>query len=250
MADNLVVASCTYRHPHFGVVRVKVNARSRRVAAHWEGAELVVVVPKNFPVADYNDFLNSRRADIVGLKPQARYAEGIIDGNFADFEIRVDPGLENSIKSSAETERPQRGKLFNGLIRVAANVIAERGFSDYWVDSTIHSYLRDMAFSATGLFLLPHARELAAKVGHAPVIWDVKHSRTRLGCCSSKGVITLSPRLIFLPIELADAVIYHELAHLSEMNHSEAFHRICNAYCGGREAQYRAAIRAFAFPIK
>ena len=78
----------------------------------------------------------------------------------------------------------------------------------------------------------------------------MKHSRTRLGCCSSKGVITLSPRLIFLPLELADAVIYHELAHLSEMNHSEAFHRICNAYCGGREAQYRAAIRAFAFPIK
>ena len=102
---------------------------------------------------------------------------------------------------------------------------------------------------ATSALIVPRARELAASVERMPLGWDVKEARTRLGCCSSRGIITLSPRLIFLPQELADFVIYHELAHLSEMNHSEAFHEICNRYCGGREAELSRRVRVFKFPV-
>lgn len=33
------------------------------------------------------------------------------------------------------------------------------------------------------------------------------------------------------------------------MNHSAAFHMICDSYCGGREDEYRAAVKAFDFPV-
>ena len=70
MSENLVVASCTYRHPQFGVVRVKVTAqqppRSRPLGGR--GIKWLLCRKKNFPVADYNAFLNCRRDDIVGLE--------------------------------------------------------------------------------------------------------------------------------------------------------------------------------------
>ena len=79
--------------------------------------------------------------------------------------------------------------------------------------------------------------------------WNVRRIKRALGKCSSKGIISLSPLLIFLPPDLVDFVIYHELAHLSEMNHSQAFHEICNRYCGGREAEYESRLRSFRFPV-
>ena len=54
---------------------------------------------------------------------------------------------------------------------------------------------------------------------------------------------------MLLPAELRDYVICHELAHLSEMNHSPEFHRILNGYLGGREAELVAALKAYKWPV-
>ena len=54
----------------------------------------------------------------------------------------------------------------------------------------------------------------------------ITSAKTRFGSCSSKGNISFSYRLMLYPRELVDYVIVHELAHLSEMNHSDRFYRI------------------------
>lgn len=51
----------------------------------------------------------------------------------------------------------------------------------------------------------------------------VNKANTRWGSCNSKGDISFAYRLIFVPEELIDYVIVHELAHLKEMNHSVKF---------------------------
>ena len=47
--------------------------------------------------------------------------------------------------------------------------------------------------------------------------------RTRWGSCSLKGTLSLNWRIILLTQELGSYVIFHELAHLAEMNHSKRF---------------------------
>jgi predicted metal-dependent hydrolase len=46
---------------------------------------------------------------------------------------------------------------------------------------------------------------------------------TRWGSCSPKGTLSLNWRVILLPQKLGSYVIFHELAHLAQMNHSPKF---------------------------
>jgi predicted metal-dependent hydrolase len=65
----------------------------------------------------------------------------------------------------------------------------------------------------------------APLVGVAPPPITIKDMHSRWGSCSAKGRVNLYWGLVALPLELADYVVVHELAHLLELNHSPAFWR-------------------------
>ena len=71
---------------------------------------------------------------------------------------------------------------------------------------------------------LPGWTEWAAdQVGLFPKKVRIGDQRTRWGSCSPKGTLSLNWRIILLPKELGSYVIFHELAHLAQMNHSQKF---------------------------
>lgn len=51
----------------------------------------------------------------------------------------------------------------------------------------------------------------------------ITSAKTRWGSCTSARNINFSYRLIMAPVKTIDYVIVHELAHLTEMNHSKDF---------------------------
>ena len=59
---------------------------------------------------------------------------------------------------------------------------------------------------------------------------SITAAKTRFGSCSSKKHICFSYRLMLYPEEAREYVIVHELAHLTEMNHSPKFYSIVEKF--------------------
>ena len=80
--------------------------------------------------------------------------------------------------------------------------------------------------------------ELSAETGADVKHVTVRNQRSRWGSCSAGGTISLNWRLVQAPEAVRDYIIYHELAHLWEMNHSDRFWTRVEQVCPGwRDAE-------------
>lgn len=93
-------------------------------------------------------------------------------------------------------------------------------------DPTLFALVRSIAREA----LSRRVKTQAARFGLDYRKLTVRDQSSRWGSCSSKRGISLNWRLILVEPELQDYVILHELAHLSEMNHSSRFWALLDHY--------------------
>jgi predicted metal-dependent hydrolase len=79
----------------------------------------------------------------------------------------------------------------------------------------------------------------------------IRNQKTRWGSCSARGNLNFSLRLLMMPPEVIDYIIIHELAHLTELNHSPRFWAIVqrfDPYYKTHKAWLRKNAYAMAFP--
>lgn len=240
----------TYTHLELGNFHVIVKKQARSIRARWIGPELRVTVPEGLRKPELDRFVDMYGKRLLALRPCVFYNYGtVIETPEIDITVCHAPDDRNGNLFMTSVQRtPLRAKLKNYYIQIPKSVDDEKIGTDE-IQKAVNTLVRRAARDATSRFVIPRANVLAAELGVAPKEWKVDDARSRLGCCSSRGVITLSSRLIFLPGELRDFVVCHELAHLSEMNHSARFHALCNEYCGGREKELNAKLKGFRFPV-
>lgn len=70
---------------------------------------------------------------------------------------------------------------------------------------------------------------------------SVRDQSARWGSCSARRGISLNWRLVLLRPELQDYIILHELAHLTEMNHSPRFWALLDSY-DAKRIEHEAAL--------
>lgn len=73
-------------------------------------------------------------------------------------------------------------------------------------------------------YLIPYAQSEAARLGLKPRGFEIGKGTVKLGHCTRGGLIQLSRHLMLLPEPLVQYEVCHELAHLTHMDHSPAFH--------------------------
>jgi predicted metal-dependent hydrolase len=124
------------------------------------------------------------------------------------------------IVKAAEGERP--------MVALAADVFRVQSLSQDLRPTLEAHFLRKAKIELAG-----RTWELAAETGMEVKEVSVRNQRTRWGSCSSQGVISLNWRLIQTPEFVRDYIIYHELMHLREMNHSDRFWARVEEVCPG-----------------
>lgn len=65
--------------------------------------------------------------------------------------------------------------------------------------------------------------DFAKRMAVMPIAIKINSAKTRWGSCSSKKSLNFSWRLIMADDDVIDYVVVHELAHITEMNHSTKF---------------------------
>lgn len=93
--------------------------------------------------------------------------------------------------------------------------------------ATLEGHLRRLA----RIELPARTWELSAVTGVEVREVVVRNQRTRWGSCSSNGTVSLNWRLVQAPPFVADYIVFHELMHLREMNHSARFWAHVAAVC-------------------
>lgn len=231
-----------YEMEEFGVVQISVRRDARSIKARWKGERLHISAPSGIAADRLLEALRNFGDRLEQHRPEQKYTLGQ-SWHFPHFSITL--GSQNIRPRSVSIDH-------DGNHNYTLGIHSDIDLSSPSGCEVVSRSICNVA-QRYGQRLLQRAREIAEIVGCKPLAWEISRGRRTLGHCNTHGVIALSYILLLYPQELADSIICHELAHLGEMNHSAAFHALCDAYCrrvlGKSEASLHAALRHHTLPI-
>lgn len=245
MTNQVIYSSGIFPSEPFGPVKVTVRSQSRRITGRWNSGRLEVSVPRGLKVTELESALDHWKREHGDSWSAAGKGRGFYHmGQCLDFDwfsVYIERAM--SLESGRIRVSPMGGD------RYAIMVSRDLDMSDPQVSKNITTMLERIARISGGACLIEQARGEAERLSVYPTGWEVGRGHRVLGTCNSRGIIKLSACLCFMPGDLRRLIICHELAHLSELNHSEQFHAILDRYVNGQEKELNRRLRAFKWPV-
>lgn len=228
-----------FKDAELGTIVVKFRTGMASYTARWKENILCVNVPLGTSSAKLMNFINTNRQLLLQRRPLLfSYRIGQVIHCFRhDVTIGSHSARTNSIGYG--------GTGSNLYINVPPNC----NIDDMKIMRTISACLSRLMVARAQATLIPFAQQVATEIKVAPKQFVIGRGLRKLGHCTMQQEIQLSYNLMFFPEELVRYIIYHECAHLTEMNHSPRFHTLCNLYCQGREKSLERALKHFVWPI-
>ncbi len=199
---------------------VRRSPRSRRIRLTiGPRNQALLYVPSRCSVRDALQFLHSQGD---WLLRHLREAPPRL--TLAQF-LEQRPYLHGSGRSYQVVLQVTRVRPFLVFLPEAQEVVLR-----YRLEGEIESELTELLWTFAEQVLARRTRELAAKHGVEVGRVSIRNQASRWGSCSNQRTVSLNWRLVLIPPALQDYVILHELAHLSEMNHSDRFWNLLRRY--------------------
>ena len=139
--------------------------------------------------------------------------EWILKNKSEESELRdgLKIGRKHRLEISDDCQKPL---IKNGIIRVYRNHDCAKKLIKKALKSEAEEYI------------LPLVDTVIEKTNLKPQKIRIRYMRTQWGSCTSQKNISLNSALIYLPDELIEYIIIHELCHLKFLNHSDQFWRL------------------------
>jgi predicted metal-dependent hydrolase len=201
---------------------------------------LVVVVPKGFDHGRIPSLLQKKKRWLERvserIEAQRKLLEteppGALPERMALRGIGEEWVVEYNKSPHMKTvERPGNRLRVSGD---TANIEICRAALRRWLNRKAHVQIKP--------WLATLAKEHGFKFGRV----IVRSQRTRWGSCSRHKTVSLNLKLLFIPLELAQHVLLHELCHTVHLNHSKKFWALLKQHepdCAKKERELCSAGR-------
>lgn len=196
---------------------------------------LEVTVPKRFNTSHLDEIVREHEAWILRQLDKLESRKKLRDEKSLTHGATITVlGTHFTVKILAVSGRKPSVKRVQQLV-FAEETASVQGYELHVTcDGTIHhakktleKYLRTTAEK----FFYRRTEELAGQMGVSFQKITIRGQKTRWGSCTREKNLNFNWRLILLPLEVAESVIIHELAHTVHMNHSRAFYSLVLSHC-------------------
>lgn len=187
-----------------------IRSKRKTVALYVRNGGVEIRAPLKMPKYEIDKFVASKEKWITGKLAKSREQSARRENFMLDYgSLVIYLGKQYPIQATENNRTGFDGEQF----------YMPQGLTPEQIKTACIKVYRLLAKR----YLTERTIEIARQMSVVPTAIKINDARTRWGSCSAKKNINFSWRLIQASDDVIDYVIVHELAHITEMNHSKRF---------------------------